>query len=262
MVTIAEQTNCENQSFTIVSGASSNHFRCLKNLLFTLSIFEPGTRTIIYDLGLSLEEKRELEGQNCELREFPYVDYPPHIKVHPVESGYEQGKRSGCYGWKPIIIKRIMGEFGGSVLWLDAGNLIHCRLDRIRKVLTANGLYSPTCIGSIKEWTHPTTLEYLKVTDDVYDKPNRHAAIIGLSCVRPEIIALVERWEQSALDPSCIGPPGATVKNHRYDQAVFSILVYQLQVRRPRVLVDERLDVSTHHDRLPRRMVKRKLGLK
>ena len=59
---------------TIVTGASSNHFRCLRNLLDSIQRFEPTTRTIVYDLGLSPAELRELRAY--EVRHFAYNQIP------------------------------------------------------------------------------------------------------------------------------------------------------------------------------------------
>src|SRR5262245_24467877 len=120
---------------TIVTGASSNHFACLKNLLFSLSMFEGDSRILVYDLGLDAAELAELAAGGHEVRKCDYDRYPPHVNL---------ANQRGAYAWKPIIVEGALREFGGMLLWLDAGNLIHARLDRVRSVLNTTGFYSPT----------------------------------------------------------------------------------------------------------------------
>src|SRR5579859_3360420 len=116
-------------SLTIVTGSSSNHFLCLKNLLFSISLFEPKTRTIIYDLGLKNSELEELESGPCEIRKFRFEEYPEYFRIN--DSQYytglkiNKGHNSGCYAWKPVIINNLVQESCGMVLWLDAGDLVH-----------------------------------------------------------------------------------------------------------------------------------------
>ena len=52
------------------------------------------------------------------------------------------------------------------------------------------------------------------------------------------------------MDKNCIAPAGATLKNHRFDQAVLTVLAYQFADRSGIRLEDQRLDISTHNDRL------------
>src|SRR5581483_3934485 len=84
----------------IVTGASSNHFRCLKNLLHSIELFEPQSRTIIYDLGLTTDEVADLTTTGYDVRRFGFDGYPPHVNIKVA---------NGQYAWKPIIIAE---EFG------------------------------------------------------------------------------------------------------------------------------------------------------
>jgi hypothetical protein len=226
-------------ALTLVTAASSNHFRCLKNLLLTISVFEPDTRTIVYDLGLTPREAASLRKERWEVRRFPFKDHPSHLNVR-----IERGQ----YAWKPVIVADTLREVGGMVLWLDAGNLLHAPLTCIRQVLHRHGVYTPISGGDIRQWTHPGTLRYLRAANDLLAKPNRNAACVGLNVAKPGILHLAERLESCALDPRCIAPPGSNRLNHRQDQAVLSVLVYQFQKRYRYVLVDEWLGVSAQND--------------
>lgn len=237
---------------TLVTGASSNHFDCLKNLLYSISISEPKTPLLVYDLGLEAGELNHLKLQGYEVRRFPYENYPPHFDIRV---------DAGVYAWKPIIIAGVMRE-RGAVLWLDAGDLVLRRLNRIRKILNEQGVYTPISSGDIQRWTHPGTLQYLQAAPHLLSRQNRNAAVVGLNPAFAGINELVEAWEAGALNQNCIAPPGWTALNHRWDQAVLSVLLYQFQERYRFHLVDELMDISIHNDgRSPREIQRMLPGL-
>ena len=49
----------------------------------------------------------------------------------------------GSYAWKSAIVSETIKEYGGSVLWLDAGDKVTKKLTLLRIVLTSVGLYVP-----------------------------------------------------------------------------------------------------------------------
>lgn len=225
----------------IVTAASSNHFGCLKNLLYTISGFEPDTRTIIYDIGLTEAESKEISSK-WEVGKFQFELYPDWIRLG---MGTERGRRSGAYAWKASIIADILEL--GTVLWMDAGNLVMRPLTKIREVLKHNTVYSPTSAGTIAQWTDPRTIEYLRTPDEYLRRSNRNGALIG---VTQQAISLVENWENCCLTRECIEPKGVTQKTHRYDQAILSILLYRYQWMTGIKLEDKAFGVKIHNDKL------------
>lgn len=225
--------------FTIVTAASSNHFRCLTHLLYSISLFEPTTPVIIYDLGLKAIETKKLNNTACDLRRFAFESYPPHLNI-----AVERGQ----YAWKPVLIAEVLNEIRGSLLWLDAGNLIHAKLKKVRQTLADRGFYSPTSSGTIADWTHPETLKHLDVAPEILGKRNRNAAIVGFNANHDGIKHMAERWKECALDINCIAPRGSNRSNHRQDQAVLSVLAYQFQKQYGFFLEDSKLEISTHND--------------
>lgn len=219
----------------IVTGADSSHFGPLRNLLMSLDFFEPSTRVVVWDLGLTGDERHALEGR--ELRSFNFGAYPPHVAMV-----------ARSYAWKPIAIASVMHELvGAAVLWLDAGDLVHARLHRVRSLLAGEGFWSPASSGVLRQWTHPATLAALGAGPELLDRRNRNGAIVGVTI---RAAALVDAWRAAALDPDVITPKGSSRDNHRQDQAVLSVLAYQYQPRIGYALEDSRLEVSTHNDRL------------
>src|SRR5436305_4083492 len=98
---------------TIVTAASSNHFRCLENLLYTISLFEPDTRTLVYDLGLTRRERGAVRVRAAvSVRRFQFDGYPDWLRLSP-HGG--KGRRSGAYAWKAPIVHEGLADFPGPV---------------------------------------------------------------------------------------------------------------------------------------------------
>lgn len=226
---------------TIVSAASSNHFQCLINLLHSIDRSRVEGRKIVYDLGLDDSESRALAARCDSVRKFDFAAYPRHLDIRV---------NAGEYAWKPVIVADVLAEFGGLVLWLDAGDLVYGNLERVRSILIKNGVYAPLGGGTIREWTHPGTLRYLGVTPDLSGKRNRTAAIVGLNAEFPGAPQLAQLWKECALTKACIAPEGSSRSNHRQDQATLSVLIYTLQRIYGFRLVHSQEEVCTHKDRL------------
>ena len=240
------------ESLTVITGASSNHFRSLQNLLASLDLFEADSHVVVYDLGLRSNEAERLRAKRRDVRKFPFDRYPAHVNIRI---------QRGQYAWKPIIVADGLREFRGMVLWLDAGDLVLARLERIRKLLAHTGLYSPTSSATVERWTHPATLRYLRAEPELLNKPNRSGGVVGFLAGYRGIDALAEKWKACALDKNCIAPTGSHRGNHRQDQAVLTVLIYQFQKEYGYDLENRKLDISTHNDHLSPAAARRILSL-
>lgn len=224
-------------ALAIVTAASQNHAAPLHNLLFSLDCYEPRTPVIVYDLGLEAEALDVLRRQRRTVLPFPYEDYPSHIRFETILN---------C-AWKPPLMRDAMQRAGLPLLWLDAGNLAHAPLAKIRSELATTGFYSPVSAGRVREWTHPGTLAALRVEPDLLELRNRNGAVIGLGTGEMPR-RLLEDWSLAALQPEIIVPPGASKTNHRFDQSVLTILAIRASRRHGLALADDLFDVSVHND--------------
>jgi hypothetical protein len=231
----------QDPQLTIVTGASSNHFACLRNLLMSIRLFEPNARVLVFDLGLSASERQQLIEGDFECRRFEFDRYPAHVNIQ---------RNRGEYAWKPIIVTDTLSEGGGMILWLDAGDLIHNPLTRVKEVLSVHGIYTPTSPGWVRDWVYPGTLRQLSAVPGLRNKPNRNGAIVGFNSARAGMMDLASRWKECALIKECIAPAGSARKNHRQDQAILTILAYQFQRRYGFALEDSRLGITVHNDQL------------
>lgn len=222
----------KDSQIAVVTAASSNHASCLANLLRSLKHFEPDIVPYVYDLGLAPEERERFESPR--FRNFHWEHYPRHFALR-------------TYAWKPIIVSYVMSDRQTPVLWLDAGDLLTEPLDRIYDAIQSAGFFSPVSSGTIGEWTYPDVQTFLKVSVEEKRQRNRNAAIVGFSPKKDDMLA---RWVELAFDPLAICPEGSTTKNHRFDQALLSILAEREHRRNGMPLFTDKLGVTTHNDRL------------
>jgi hypothetical protein len=226
---------------TIVTGASSNHFHCLQNLLASVRQHAPEAFLMVYDLGLTGEEQEIIQGHSDAFRTFDYSRYPKHVDIQ-IDSGQ--------YAWKPILVNEVLEERGGLVLWLDAGNLVLRDLVPIWEMIRRHGVVTPRSSGPLRRWTHPETLRHISVPAHHLSKPNRNGAIVGFNADCPWARQLSRDWKDCALSKECIAPEGSSRQNHRQDQAVLSVLYYRCQEEHRFLSVNWIREISTHNDQL------------
>lgn len=225
-------------NFTIVTGASSNHYKSAMQFLSTTKQYAPNTRIVFYSLGLSEEEVQTIKTKYPEIKVdfFDFLRYPNYFDIN-VEAGQ--------YAWKPIIIRDVMDKYGGMIFWCDAGNKLLGPLDPIKRYLLTSkcGIYSPHSSGTISTWTHPLSLERMGINVDLNNSP-RNGAIVAFNSHNPIADSVSKKWMKCALDKGIIAPEGSSRSNHRQDQAILTILMYSVGIEDG----TEYLNVSIHND--------------
>ena len=70
------------EPLTLVTGCSSDYFPQLQNLIGSLHVFDSGTPVLVYDLGLTREQRvRVRSWEGVELVRFPFESYPAHLRT-------------------------------------------------------------------------------------------------------------------------------------------------------------------------------------
>jgi hypothetical protein len=231
------------KALTVVTGASSNHYRCLCNLLESLDHHEPRTDVVVYDLGLEAHEASALRSAGRQVVRFAFERCPAFF-------GTQAQRRKPCC-WKPVLIREVIDAAATPVLWLDAGNIVHERLDRVRCVLSNTGFYSPVSVADIARFTHPDVLRLLDAAPEILTDLNRNGAIIGFG--RNQLgLDLSGQWRDCALRQEIMWPADWTKDRWRSDQAILSVLVAQARRRKDFALVDEALGITIQNDNLTR----------
>ena len=227
----------------IVTGADTSHARALENLLISIRQNEPTAAVTAWDLGLQPSERAQLveEFPEVQFRDFPYQNFPSFMQIT---------KNAGQYAWKPWAIKLSLRQEFPITLWLDAGNLLISSLELASRMIAHKGFFSPYAAGTIQEWTHPQTLNFLKATAIVSKGANCNGAIVGFDSENQKALKLLDSWTQCALNRDCIAPQGSNRSNHRQDQAALSVLAQRQGLNRRRFDRELRrsLGILTHQD--------------
>lgn len=213
---------------TIVTAASSNHFRSLLQFLGTVP---SDVRVIVYDIGLAELERSQLPS----VRAFDFDAYPPFLRLTSPDAG--------AYAWKPVIVHDVCREFGGVVIWCDAGNKLQTLSELVRATLQC-GVYSAISAGTYREWTHPSTRALLPGSDQFERRPMRNAACVGVDWNNARAQYLIHDWKTLALRKELSLPDGANRLNHRHDQSLLTYLLYAYKLP----LIDQKVGHTIHND--------------
>ncbi|KAG0301948.1 hypothetical protein BGZ98_007933 [Dissophora globulifera] len=243
--------------FTIVTGASSNHFCALEAFLYSLSeVFHRLERTeirptiVVYDLGgmkpAQMTRMRWLKENQYmdEYKTFNYSAYPDFWNINVAR---------GEYGWKAGIIKEVADKYRGLVLWFDSGNLMS--LDFLRYLpgyLEKNGFWSPMSAGSIQEYTHPGLPQFYGESIEAYeDETNCSGGAVAFDASNDEIYnGILNEWFKCSMNKECIAPTGSSRTNHRQDQAALTFLAKRLRFMEQCRHHPEYYGVTVHQDKV------------
>jgi hypothetical protein len=202
---------------TIVTAADRRYARTLGQLLLSIERHSNDElpRVIIVDLGLASRDRDRLTRRFpwCGLVPFSFDAYPAHVR-----------QLDTC-AWKPIAIDEALRHDGGLVLWLDSATIVRAGLDPVFDRIARDGLLTLAGQSPIARWCHDATRQFIGASRTQAAARCRSAGILGFDSSRADVRALAAEWRRLALIPECIDPPGATRANHRYDQAILSLLV-------------------------------------
>jgi hypothetical protein len=225
----------------LVTGADVSHARSLRQFLASVRRHEPGTRTVVYDLGLGDEQGAIARSAfpEFEFRRFNFAAFPLHVDI---------ARSAGQYAWKPVIVAEVLGEVSGLVCWMDAGNVIDTRLSRLRRDLSRRGFFARAG-GRAADWTHPVMLRHFNI-GRLHARfiRNVDASCVGFDSRNAAAVSLAERWRAGALVEEVIAPVGSDRSNHRQDQALLTMLAYEAGFTRWPLKTLRRLEFRTHQD--------------
>ena len=198
----------------LITYADERFFIALQNLIGSVHFWEPNLRIVIYDIGMNENQVHEiLNWKNVLYKKFNFSLYPPHM---------QELKK---YAFKPIIWNETFHEYG-YIFLQDAGQEFRNKIDPIRNIIQKQGVFShiTASLSRSKELTHPLTEKYLNIA---LQKSHCDGATMGFKKDHPrgeEIRKLIHEALQCSLVEQCIAPEGSNLVNHRYDQAMFTLL--------------------------------------
>lgn len=222
---------------TIVTGASSNHFKSLLQLLESIYQYEKAD-VVVWDLGLTPDEATELLNKFPTIKhyKFDYSKYPDYFSI-----------AAGENAWKAAVIQEIYAISKFNLLWLDAGCVIDHRLNTIRYLIKMYGFYCPFSQGTIEQWTHKNTINYFKLTRNIKNKYLLSSGIVGCNKKSKKSKLILSEWYKHSFTRDAIAPIGSNRQNHRQDQSLLSILFYKYFRKNP-FLCRYLYNIKTHRD--------------
>lgn len=201
-----------------VTAANARYFPALVNLVGSIHYWAPERRIVAYDLGLESAQLEKLaQWRNVEVvRRFIPAGAPPHVGI--VHN----------YAWKPIALSHALGRYG-RILWIDAGSDLRSPPDAMLRDLEDNGHFFVQ--GQDLDMTlmsQDRSYEVLGATKEDFKGLGHFAASLqGYIRGGPAYYRILRPMTEYALNEQCIAPTGSDLSNHRYDQTLLSILIYQ-----------------------------------
>ena len=219
--------------FVVVTGISSNYFQKARPMISSVQKHLPSTRLIVYDLGLTEQQRKEVRNYcNIELRKFNFSQYPNHVS------------NLITYAFKPLIIMEVAQQYE-VVLWVDASIRVKAHLPDYLLGFLRKFPYVPgpgSGFPSIS-LTHDGMLEYLNITrsrNELNSHKNEFPGTAFLLWVNTFLKQnFLRYWIDCAIHPECISPPGARVFGckmdkikdgafigcHRFDQSALNMIL-------------------------------------
>lgn len=231
----------EQKSFYFLTASDHTHFLSLQNFFDSVEKFCPNDKIIFYDLGLNSDQKNKILNsyKNVQYKKFNFKDYPKFVNINE--------KNFGSYAWKPAIIFNELSKLNQPLIWCDAGNLLTKKITILKNYILIKEFFSPLSTGTLFEFTHSSVLDALKVEKSLYRKRNLNAAVIGFSSYSDNF-DLVNNWFKFSQQKEYIGPENADLSNHRFDQALLSVLYYKLINKSSRFKTYKAWGIQLHRD--------------
>ena len=222
----------------VVTAFSSNHFKEAQDMIASTQHSLPNTRIIVYDLGLSEDEKLAVNSFcNVELRLYNSSIYPAHAD------------ELFTYAWKPIITAEVSREYE-VILYGDASVRI---FEFFPVRLLPHLLHFPYVAGKRHRYplisvTHDSTIKYLRLNisreEAAKAMPFSNIAIYCVWLTEMLREKWLNRWFDCALHRECIAPQGSHphgcrgktpyfnetgefIGCHRFDMSALNIIIYQ-----------------------------------
>jgi hypothetical protein len=179
---------------------------------------------VVYNLGLTTRQNQILDNLYRhdfvdELIDFNYTKYPAFWDVRV---------NRGEYAWKPGAVKEVQERYGGTIIWLDTGNVPNTQfVETMPDYIQRHGFWSPRSTGFMgAKFNHIGLFRYFHTSRQEYAKmENCNGAALGFDADNAKVVeTLIQPWYDCALNKNCIAPKGSSRRNHRQDQTAISFL--------------------------------------
>ena len=218
-----------------VTSLSSNHLPEAQDYFGSLHRFYPHLKIIVYDLGLSENERRTLKSycNVAEIRPFRFANYPGHVR-----SMY-------LYSWKPLVVQEASRDFEVILYGDSSVRMLSSDMSPAINQLIKFPFLSGSPHEKIVALTHDGMINYLH-SPPRYEMRNFDGTQGGVWLMWANSLmkrTVIPEWADCALHMECIAPEGGTqlwgckkatkeqyddgwyIGCHRYDQSAIAMIL-------------------------------------
>lgn len=198
-------------------------------LLPSLSQYAPEAEVVVWDLGLTEEQRNKfvnIQWGGVKMCKFNYEQYPAFFDIN---------KCGGQYAWKSVCVQQTMQQVEADYyVWFDSGNKLLHTPNALKWYLRWYGFYSPYSASTISALTYPGTLAYYRLSD-IDKRSMLNGAAIGFYAHSVFACEIMAEWVDGSSKEEVIAPAGSDKSNHRQDQSVLSCVYYSKKKSVPRI---------------------------
>lgn len=209
----------------VATGGSQ--LRPLANLVGSVHFWCLSCHIVVYNFGLPPDEKEYIEHW-CRTT----LEWKDGIQVQDLAGQHVAAPEE--YVWKPFaILQSVLKYKDAAVLWLDAGSTVTGPIhSTVWPLLRNDGHFlvqgqdldmTALCVEGSFAFLHQNE-------EDFVNKPSYSSDTVGFAYGSEAYYKILLPWVQCAGVADCIAPPGSSEDNHRFDQAVLSIITYTSRV--------------------------------
>lgn len=220
-------------NYLLISGINDKYINIFKKFLNSIKDNYEKDNFIVYDLGLNKDNLIELNNLSkiyfFKIKKFNFDIYPPHCNLN------NNTYKNNTYAWKPIIIyNECLLNKNKNIIWIDTksifnNNSLNLICDEIEKYGAWINISNKPKEYFTINFIHKKVRQYFNLNENDY-KNNiemKFAGIIGFNYSKEITKKILDDWYKYSLIKDAIAPEGSNRDNHRQDQALLSILIFQ-----------------------------------
>jgi len=236
----------ETTNFVIATAVSEAYLDRVLNLIGSIHFYEPNIKIVVYDIGLSLNQAKQLI---C-LKNVELVPFISALETFPLTFS----KDIDSYSWKSFVISHAY-TVHSNFIYVDSGTEIWQSLNNTFSefVPSLYNLFSEQCYLFFTQETdssliHPNSMKWMKEqfreefdSQEILSKRQVAGGLIALSqeclerhrdrSLKTKVEKILLDWQKCSSDSYCIDPDGSSFENHRWDQSILSLLVHNTQLQ-------------------------------
>ena len=235
----------ETSDVLMMTGASENHVFSSFNCLYSMVLADPYASYAYLDAGITRQSRNKLFSHFDTILDIQRkMNSTGHLSYRVLNwkhfpdwmSLIKNKRQSGGYSWREISYIDVFYEWKAIFYWLDAGDIINEGISREVTMARHYGLYSPRSSNDIKRWVHNDTQHFMVKHGLLHDYiPGNGNMVCGgiliMNWLNSTIRnSFVPSFLMCAYTKKCIAPHPSNLGNHRFDQAVVSLLIANYRI--------------------------------